>query len=276
MALTKTICVLFFGLLNSNVSTQAMFKHFSGALARNAQKRSPEITSPWIPYEHFRYLSQQNLSRSEFNTCTRRIIKERWSFYELQKYFDPNIKSLGTAFSNFKKLKLSQKYPTAVTTLFKNNYIFYTHILNLPTNPTELDIENSFVKNIEYFLQILGNDFTFVQNQRQTEHNGKIFRFDILLFHTKLNCYVVIELKNTDAKFEHAEQLKNYINIVDEQLRCKYHNPTIGLLLAPYLDRKLAHEILGTITDVPIALATFNLIEPTPQQPTDLIQPTMN
>ena len=75
------------------------------------------------------------------------------------------------------------------------------------------------------------------------------FFIDLLFYHTRLHCYVVVELKVIDFEPEHAGKLNFYIKAVDEQLRSEGNQPTIGLLLCKSRDRLVAKYALGVFTN---------------------------
>jgi hypothetical protein len=113
--------------------------------------------------------------------------------------------------------------------IFKDPYLF--DFLGTDAPRREVELEKKLIEHIEKFLLELGQGFAFVGRQVHLEVGGDDFYIDMLFYHLKLRCYVVIELKQ--GKFEpgHVSQLNMYQNIVDDVLRHADDKPTIGLLL---------------------------------------------
>ena len=95
----------------------------------------------------------------------------------------------------------------------------------------EKELENALTDNITKFLLELGNGFAFVGKQYKLIVGGDEFRIDLLFYHIKLKCYVVVELKATEFKPEFAGKLSFYTSAVDEEIKDKNDNPAIGILI---------------------------------------------
>jgi predicted nuclease of restriction endonuclease-like (RecB) superfamily len=109
----------------------------------------------------------------------------------------------------------------------------------------ESELERRLVTHIESFLLELGQGFAFVGRQVHLEVGGDDFYLDLLFYHLKLRCYVVIELKT--GKFEpgHVSQLNMYLNLVDDLMKHPDDKPTIGLLLVKERNRLVAEYALA-------------------------------
>ena len=90
------------------------------------------------------------------------------------------------------------------------------------------------------------------------------FFIDLLFYHTRLHCYVVIELKTVDFEPEHAGKLNFYIKTIDEQLRKKGDHPTIGILLCKSKDKLVAEYALSDIQK-PIGVSEYQLTQSLPE-----------
>ncbi|MFM2417614.1 MAG: hypothetical protein RL385_2337, partial [Pseudomonadota bacterium] len=86
---------------------------------------------------------------------------------------------------------------------------------------------------------------------------------DLLLYHTRLKCYVVVELKATAFKPEHAGQLNFYLAAIDAQVRAHDDNPTIGLLLCRSKNKLVAEYALSGISK-PMGVAEYQLVRALP------------
>jgi predicted nuclease of restriction endonuclease-like (RecB) superfamily len=115
------------------------------------------------------------------------------------------------------------------TQAFKDPYLF--DFLGTAEGRREREIEKGLVEHMEKFLLELGQGFAFVGRQVHLEVGGDDFYIDLLFYHLKLRCFVVIELKARDFEPGDASQLYMYQNVVDDILKHPDDKPTIGLLL---------------------------------------------
>ncbi len=113
--------------------------------------------------------------------------------------------------------------------ILKDPYNF--DFLTLQQDYLEKDLEEALVKHITHFLLELGVGFSFVGRQYVITVDDEDFKIDLLFYHLKLRCYVVIELKAKDFQPEYIGKLNFYVNAVDGEIRDeKLDNPTIGIL----------------------------------------------
>jgi predicted nuclease of restriction endonuclease-like (RecB) superfamily len=113
--------------------------------------------------------------------------------------------------------------------VFKDPYIF--DFLGTADLRRESELERKLVDHIQHFLLELGQGFAFVGRQVHLEVGDSDFYIDLLFYHLKLRCYVVVELKVTKFDPGYVSKLNMYLNIVDDTLRHPDDRPTIGLLL---------------------------------------------
>lgn len=151
----------------------------------------------------------------------------------------------------------------AIQTL-KDPYVF--DFIGLSKNIQERELEQALIAHISQFLLELGVGFAFVGKQVHLMVGGDDFYVDLLFYHLKMRCYVVVELKTGDFKPEHIGQLNFYLNAIDESYKQEWDNPTIGLLLCKNRNRVVAEYALrGNVK--PIGIAEYQL---TDQLPDDL------
>lgn len=137
--------------------------------------------------------------------------------------------------------------------------------LGLTDEAQEREIESALVRHISRFLLELGAGFAFVGRQVHIEVGGDDFYIDLLFYHLKLHCYVVVELKAGAFKPEHAGQLGFYLTAVDAQVKAPQDGPTIGLLLCKTKNRVVAEYALRD-SNKPIGVAEYQLIESLPPE----------
>lgn len=167
----------------------------------------------------------------------------------------------GNAVTNF-EARLPEAHSQLAHETLKDPYLF--DFLGLGDNAHEREIENALVRHITHFLLELGSGFAFVGQQYRLEVSEKEFFIDLLFYHTRLKCYVVVELKATEFRPEHAGQLNFYLTAVDRQVKAADDNPTIGLLLCKTQDRLVAEYALSGI-DKPIGVAEYELVRALPE-----------
>ncbi|MDZ7585811.1 MAG: PDDEXK nuclease domain-containing protein [Thiobacillus sp.] len=137
--------------------------------------------------------------------------------------------------------------------------------LGLTDKAQEREIENALVKHVTEFLLELGAGFAFVGRQVLLDVGGDEFFIDLLFYHLKLRCYVVIELKGGKFKPEHLGQLGFYLTAVDRQVKSEHDNPTIGLLLCKSKNKIVAEYALGDKSQ-PMGIAEYKLLESLPAE----------
>jgi hypothetical protein len=145
----------------------------------------------------------------------------------------------------------------------KDPYLF--DFLGIGAEADERAIEQALVRHISRFLLELGAGFAFVGQQVPLEVGGDDFFIDLLFYHLKLRCYVVVELKAGAFKPEHAGQLGFYLTAVDTQVKAPEDGPTIGLLLCKTKNRVVAEYALRD-SNKPMGVAEYQLIESLPAE----------
>ncbi len=111
------------------------------------------------------------------------------------------------------------------------------NFLTLTEDYNERELEKALMDHITKFLLELGAGFAFVGRQQGLQVGERDFFLDLLFYHTKLHCYVVLKLKTGEFEPEYAGKLNFYLKAVDEQLRGEKDEPTIGILLCKSRDR---------------------------------------
>ena len=178
---------------------------------------------------------------------------------------DQLLERHGKAVTNF-QARLPSPHSQLAHAALKDPYLF--DFLGLENKARERAIETGLVQHITRFLLELGSGFAFIGRQYQLEVEGDEFFIDLLFYHTRLKCYVVVELKATEFKPEHAGQLNFYLTAVDRQVKSPDDKPTIGLLLCKTRKRTVAEYALSGI-EKPIGVAEYRLLRDLPESLTD-------
>ncbi|MCL2762931.1 MAG: PDDEXK nuclease domain-containing protein, partial [Treponema sp.] len=186
-----------------------------------------------------------------------------WSRSTLENNIKNRLhKRQGAAVSNFAK-RLSLPQSALAQETLKDPYIF--DFLGLADDAHERDIENALIRHISQFLLELGVGFAFIGRQFRLEVSGEEFFIDLLFYHTRLKCYIVIELKASAFKPEHTGQLNFYLSAIDEQVKASDDRSTIGLLLCKSRNKIVAEYALRNVNS-PIGVAEYQLVAALPKE----------
>ncbi len=167
----------------------------------------------------------------------------------------------GKAISNFDQTLPVPQSDLAVQVL-KDPYVF--DFLSLTPEHNERELEAALIEHITQFLLELGAGFAYMGRQVPLQVGEREFFLDLLFYHTRLHCYVVVELKVVDFEPEFAGKLNFYLKAVDEQLRSEQDAPSIGLLLCKSKDRLVAEYALSDIHK-PLGVASYELSHKLPE-----------
>ncbi len=170
-------------------------------------------------------------------------------------------KRQGKAITNFKEKLPSPQSDLAHYTL-KDPYIF--DFLSIGKDAHEREVEKGLVGHMEKFLLELGEGFAFVGRQFHLDVGDEDFYIDLLFYHLKLRCFIVIELKDNKFKPEYAGKMNFYLSAVDDLLKHETDQPSIGLILCKSKNNVLAEYTLQDMTK-PIGLAEYRITENLPE-----------
>lgn len=184
----------------------------------------------------------------------REIIKNGWSRNVLALQIESRLhERQGKAITNFKKI-LPPEDSDMATQVFKDPYLF--DFLGTADLRRERELEQALVDHIQHFLLELGAGFAFVGRQIPLEVAGHDFLIDLLFYHLKLRCFVVIELKAVPFDPSFIGQLNFYLSAVDDLLRHPDDKPAIGLLLCRTRDKLVVEYALRDLNK-PIGVAEW-------------------
>lgn len=244
------------GFSGRNLKYMAFFaQHCPGGLFG----QQPAAQLPWF---HVVTLLTKLGSPAEREWYAQQTVLHGWSRSTLEQNIKNRLQQRqGSAVTNFVARLPGAESALAQETL-KDPYLF--DFLGLGDDAHERDIEDGLIRHITRFLLELGAGFAFVGRQFRLEVGGDEFFIDLLFYHTRLKCYVVVELKATAFKPEHAGQLNFYLAAVDAQIKADDDKPTIGLLLCKQQNRLVAEYALSGI-DKPIGVAEYQLLRDLPE-----------
>jgi predicted nuclease of restriction endonuclease-like (RecB) superfamily len=168
----------------------------------------------------------------------------------------------GKAITNFDRRLPPRQSDLAKQTL-KDPYIFDFLTIEQPFHERELEID--LIRHLEKFLLELGAGFAFVSRQVHLEVGNDDFYIDLLFYHLKLRCYVVIELKTGKFKADYAGKMNFYLNVVDDHFRHMSDQPSIGLILCQDKNKILAEYALRGMNKA-IGVSQYKLTRALPKE----------
>ncbi|MFY7992074.1 MAG: PDDEXK nuclease domain-containing protein [Bacteriovoracaceae bacterium] len=228
----------------------------------------PQITKQVVsklPWGHNILLLQRTSSESDRLWYAQKSLENGWSRNILAMQIESNLKArIGSddKTNNFAATLPKPQSDLANNTL-KDPYIF--DFLSIGQEAHEREIEKSLVDHIQKFLLELGSGFAYVGRQVHLDVGGDDFYLDLLFYHIRLHCYVVVELKADKFKPEYAGQLNFYLTAVDKQLKTPEDNPTIGILLCKTKNKVVAEYALKDISK-PMGISEYRIGDAIPEK----------
>ena len=168
---------------------------------------------------------------------------------------------VGTALTNFDQT-LPPGQSDLVKQILKSPYNF--DFLGLTEEAQERDFEKALVEHIKDFLLEMGVGFSFLGSQYPLQVDDKDYRLDLLFYHVRLHCYVVIDLKMGEFDAQSSGQMAFYVAVVDDLLRSEIDTPTIGIILCKSKSRATVEYALRYLQH-PIGVATYRLSDTLPE-----------
>lgn len=216
-----------------------------------------------LPWYHQLALLDKLRTEDERRWYAAKAIEHNWSRNVLVIQIETRLRERqGQAVTNFAH-NLPAPHSDLARESLKDPYRL--DFLGIGQEADERAIESAIAQHITRFLLELGAGFAYVGRQVHIEVGGDDFFIDLLFYHLKLRCYVVIELKAGAFKPEHAGKLGFYLSAVDAQMKSEHDNPSIGLLLCKSHNRIVAEYALRD-SNKPIGVAEYQLVEALPQE----------
>ena len=214
-----------------------------------------------IPWSHNLIIISKCKDVTEALYYANKTLEHNWSRNVLTHQIESGLyQREGKAVTNF-AATLPAPQSDLAQQLIKDPYNF--DFLALTKDYNERELEKALTDHITKFLLELGAGFAFVGRQRELQVGERDFFLDLLFYHTKLHCYVVIELKTGEFEPEYAGKLNFYLKAVDEQLRGDRDEPTIGILLCKTRDRVVVEYALSDIHK-PMGVSEYQLTRALP------------
>lgn len=216
-----------------------------------------------IPWGHNIVVITKIKNVDEAIFYVQKTIQNNWSRAVLTHYIESGLYSReGKAITNFHATLPTPQSDLARQTL-KDPYKF--DFLNLREKHDEKELEDALINHVTKFLLELGAGFSYIGRQYRLEIDGDEFFIDLLFYHVRLHCYVVIELKTVKFKPEFAGKLNFYISAVDGILKTENDNPSIGILICKSKNDTVVEYALKDIHK-PIGVSEYIITKNLPKE----------
>jgi predicted nuclease of restriction endonuclease-like (RecB) superfamily len=169
---------------------------------------------------------------------------------------------LGQSITNFERT-LPQPQSELAQQILKDPYNF--EFLELSAEALERDLERSLLEKLKDFLLELGTGFAFVGSQYLLVVGEQDYYLDLLFYHLKARCFVVVDLKMTDFRPEFAGKMGFYLSVVDDLVRHPEDRPSIGLILCKTKNNVVAEYALRN-TQSPMGVSEYKIAQPLPTE----------
>ena len=171
--------------------------------------------------------------------------------------------------NNFRQTISDAAQMRKAVTMFKDSYLLdYINVEEIGVRDKidvdERVVEKEIVSKVKNFIMTLGDDFTFMGNQKLLEIYGVEHFPDLLFFNRELNAMVVIELKTGEFKTSYLGQLMGYLTLLDEKVRKRHENPSIGIVLCKSANREYVEFMIRDYSK-PMGVATYKTADEMPE-----------
>ncbi|MFA5144110.1 MAG: PDDEXK nuclease domain-containing protein [Candidatus Omnitrophota bacterium] len=251
------------GFSKRNLELIRQWHLFYSQIAKQAVSQLPLEQITQIPWGHNIAIIAKCKDIKEALYYVQNTITHNWSRNVLVHQIESALyRREGRAVTNF-PLTLPKPQSDLARQTLKDPYVF--DFLSMSDDYNERDLEKGLTVHLTNFLLELGAGFSFIGRQVSVQVGTKEFFIDLLFYHTRLHCYIVVELKTGDFEPAYAGQLNFYIKAVDSQLRKNDDHPTIGLLLCKSREKLVAEYALSDIHK-PIGVSEYKLTHSLPKK----------
>ena len=235
-------------------------RSFAAAWTEEEIVQAPLGQLTW--YHHLTLLDKLDTKKQRL-AYARLAVENGWSRNVMVHHIElKTAERIGKAQNNFHTTLPTSDSDLAKQTL-KDPYKL--EFLGLTEGIKENKLRQALVDKVADFLLELGTGFAYVGKKIPLEVGGDPFEMDLLFYHLRLHCYVVIELKTGKLKPEHVGQLSFYMTAVDRQIKTPQDGPTIGLLLCKSKNKVVAEYSLENFCK-PIGISSYELDNDVPKE----------
>ena len=225
-----------------------------------SEEIEPLFAIPWGHHKIIIVKCNGNPKKALF--FVNQVIQNNWSRAVLLNFLDTDLyERQGKAITNF-NLTLPAMQSDLAQEITKDPYKF--DFITLTQSYNEKELKDALMDNIQKFLLELGNGFAFVGREYRIEIGSTENFIDMLFYHIRLHCYVVVEVKVTEFESSYAGQLGTYVVAVNHQLKTEKDEPTLGLLVCKSKDDIKAQYALEASSQ-PLGVSAYELSKLIPE-----------
>jgi predicted nuclease of restriction endonuclease-like (RecB) superfamily len=225
-----------------------------------------------VPWGHHRHIIDKCQNTPESLFYLQKTVQNNWSRAALREQMRQNLyERQGKSINNFEKTLPKPQSDLAIETL-KNPYNF--DFLNMGDEALEHSIEQAMMLHVEKVLIELGQGFALVGRQYKISVEGEDYFMDLLFYHTRLHCYVVVDLKGGKFKPEFAGKMNFYCSATDDLLRTEPDQPTIGLILCRESGKHTTVEYALRDINKPLGVSEYILTHTLPENLKNILPTT--
>jgi predicted nuclease of restriction endonuclease-like (RecB) superfamily len=225
-----------------------------------------------VPWGHHRHIIDKCKNIAEAVFYLQKTVQNNWSRDTLRNQMFQNLyERQGKAITNFERTLPKPQSDLAIEIL-KNPYNF--DFLSMGDEALERDIEKAMMLHVEKVLLELGQGFALVGRQYKISIEGEDYFMDLLFYHTRLHCYVVVDLKSGKFKPEYAGKMNFYCSATDDLLRTEPDQPTIGLILCRESGKRTTVEYSLRDIQKPLGVSEYILTHTLPDSLKNLLPST--
>ena len=215
-----------------------------------------------LPWKHNVSLIEKVKDKNVRKWYMEKCLEEGWSKSILIYQIDTNLykRQIKNIKHNNFNLTLKQN-SELVSNIMKDPYVF--DLIELTDDYKEKELENKMLEKLKNVLLEFGNGFSFIGNQYKLTVGNKDFYIDLLFYHTKLKCYIAVELKTDEFIPEYGSKIGFYLQALDEQIKDEIDNPSIGIILCPNKNNKIVDYTLKFINK-PIGVSNYKILDNLP------------
>ncbi|MEZ4961982.1 MAG: PDDEXK nuclease domain-containing protein [Saprospiraceae bacterium] len=225
-----------------------------------------------VPWGHHRHVIDKCSDTREAIFYLKKTVQNNWSRDALRSQMKQDLYGRqGKAITNF-EWTLPKPQGDLAREMLKNPYNF--DFLNLGEEALERDVEAAMMLHVEKVLLELGQGFALVGRQYKITIEDEDYNIDLLFYHTRLHCYIVVDLKGGAFKPEYAGKLNFYCSAADDLLRTEPDGPTIGLLLCRESGKRTVVEYALRDIHKPLGVAEYILTQTLPDNLINILPST--
>ena len=212
-----------------------------------------------LPWKHNISLLEKVKDKNIRKWYMKRCIEEGWSKSILIYQIETNLyrRQIKNVKHNNFNLTLKKNSDLA-SNMMKDPYVF--DIIELTDDYKEKELENKMLEKLKNVLLEFGNGFSFVGSQYKLTVENKEFYIDLLFYHVKLKCYIAVELKIDEFVPEYGSKIGFYLQALDEQVKDKTDNPSIGIILCKSKNNKIVDYTLKYINK-PVGVSEYKILD---------------